>query len=39
MPQIDYDSFAEIYDLYVTDEYDIPFFLSEIREVKGPILD
>ena len=39
MPHIDYDSVAEIYDLYVTAEYDVPFFLSEIREVKGPILE
>lgn len=37
MPYIDYDSVAEIYDLYVTAEYDVFFFLSEIREAKGPI--
>ena len=39
MPPIDYDSVAEIYDLYVTADYDVPFFLSEVREVKGPILE
>lgn len=39
MPHIDYDSIAEIYDLYVTADYDIPFFLSEIKPVQGPILE
>lgn len=39
MQPIDYDSVAEIYDLYVTADYDVPFFLSEIREVQGPILE
>lgn len=38
-PHIDYDSIAEIYDLYVATEYDVPFFLSEIRRVQGPILE
>src|SRR5688500_12369029 len=36
---IDYDSIAEIYDLYVMADYDVPFFLSEIRQVQGPILE
>jgi SAM-dependent methyltransferase len=39
MPHIDYDSVAEIYDLYVTADYDVPFFLSEIQTVQGPILE
>ncbi len=39
MQQIDYDGIAEIYDLYVTADYDIPFFLSEVQKVKGPILE
>jgi hypothetical protein len=38
-PQIDYDSVAEIYDLYVTADYDIPFFLSETAKVEGPVLE
>lgn len=38
-PHIDYDSIAEIYDLYVTADYDVPFFLSEVRKVKGPVLE
>jgi SAM-dependent methyltransferase len=37
--QIDYDSIAEIYDLYVTADYDVPFFLSEVRQVNGPVLE
>ena len=36
---IDYDSIAEIYDLYVKADYDVPFFLSEIQGVKGPVLE
>lgn len=39
MPHIDYDSIAEIYDLYAAADYDVPFFLSEIRGVEGPILE
>ncbi len=37
--QIDYDSVAEIYDLYVTADYDIPFFLEEARKIDGPVLE
>lgn len=37
--QIDYDSVAEIYDLYVTMDYDLPFFLEEAAKVEGPILE
>lgn len=39
MLPIDYDSIAEIYDLYVRSDYDVPFFLSEVREVRGPVLE
>lgn len=39
MQHIDYNSIAEIYDVYVTANYDIPFFLSEIKPVQGPILE
>lgn len=35
----DYDSIAEIYDLYAKADYDIPFFVSEARKVKGPVLE
>jgi SAM-dependent methyltransferase len=37
--QIDYDSIAEIYDIYATSDYDIPFFVSEVRKVSGPALE
>lgn len=37
--QIDYDSIAEIFDLYVTTDYDIPFFLSEAANAGGPVLE
>ncbi|MFN8670419.1 MAG: class I SAM-dependent methyltransferase [Gemmatimonadaceae bacterium] len=37
--QIDYDSVAEIYDLYVVADYDIPFFLKETANVEGPVLE
>jgi SAM-dependent methyltransferase len=37
--QIDYDSVAEFYDLYVTADYDIPFFLAETKNLAGPVLE
>jgi len=37
--RIDYDSIAEIYDLYVTADYDVPFFLQEAASVSGPVLE
>jgi SAM-dependent methyltransferase len=36
---IDYDSIADLYDLYVTADYDVPFFVSEVRSAKGPVLE
>jgi SAM-dependent methyltransferase len=39
MQYIDYNSIAGIYDLYVTADYDVPFFQSEIKPVKGPVLE
>lgn len=39
MQHIDYNSIAEIYDLYVTANYDVPFFLSETKPVSGPVLE
>lgn len=38
-PQIDYDSVAEIYDLYVPADYDVAFFLQEAANVSGPVLE
>ncbi|MCI0465960.1 MAG: class I SAM-dependent methyltransferase [Beijerinckiaceae bacterium] len=37
--RIDYDSVAEIYDLYVTADYDIPFFLQETAKDGGKVLE
>lgn len=39
MPRIDYDRIAEIYDLYVTADYDVPFFLAEARRAAGPVVE
>lgn len=39
MRRIDYDSVAEIYDIYAVADYDVPFFVSEIRKVQGPVLE
>lgn len=39
MPPIDYDSVAEIYDLYVTADYDVAFFLSQVAKTEGPVLE
>ncbi|MDD3518764.1 MAG: class I SAM-dependent methyltransferase [Chromatiales bacterium] len=36
---IDYDSVASLYDLYVDVDYDVPFFLSEVARVCGPMLE
>jgi len=36
---IDYDSIAEIYDLYVTADYDVAFFVAETAEVAGPVVE
>ena len=36
---IDYDSVADIYDLYVTVDHDLPFFLHETENVAGPVLE
>ncbi|MBZ5588721.1 MAG: class I SAM-dependent methyltransferase [Acidobacteriia bacterium] len=39
MRQINYDSVAEFYDIYALADYDVQFFVSEIRKVKGPVLE
>jgi SAM-dependent methyltransferase len=30
---------AEFYDLYVTADFDVPFFVSEVRRTTGPVLE
>lgn len=39
VPQIDYNSIAEIYDLYVIADYDLSFFIAELHGVDGPVLE
>jgi ubiquinone/menaquinone biosynthesis C-methylase UbiE len=39
MTNTDYDSIAEIYDLYVTADYDVAFFVVEAAEAGGPVLE
>ena len=36
---IDYDSVADIYDLYVTSDLDIGFYLEEATKVQGKVLE
>jgi SAM-dependent methyltransferase len=37
--QVDYDSVAPLYDLYVKADFDVPFFVSEVGRVKGPVIE
>ncbi len=39
MPGIDYEGVAELYDLYVTADYDLPFFVDEARRSRGPVVE
>lgn len=39
METIDYDSVAEIYDLYAVTDQDIPFLVSEARRAEGEVLE
>jgi ubiquinone/menaquinone biosynthesis C-methylase UbiE len=34
-----YDGIADLYDIYVPAEHDIPFFLDEAQQISGPILE
>jgi ubiquinone/menaquinone biosynthesis C-methylase UbiE len=36
---IDYDLVADLYDLYVTADYDVPFFVAEVTRTKGAVLE
>lgn len=36
---IDYDRVADVYDLYVTSELDIGFYLEEARKARGKVLE
>ncbi len=39
MPGIDYEGVAELYDLYVTADYDVAFFVDEVRRARGPVVE
>jgi ubiquinone/menaquinone biosynthesis C-methylase UbiE len=39
MVHTDYDSVAEIYDLYVTADYDVAFFVAEAVAAGGPVVE
>ncbi len=39
MPALDYSQIADIYDLYVRTDADIPFFLEYARRANGPVLE
>ena len=39
MIQIDYDSVADIYDAYVSADFDFSFFVNELTEVSGRVLE
>lgn len=39
MKQADYDSVAELYDLYIDADYDVAFFVSEVGRIDGPVLE
>ena len=39
MTPIDYDSVAELYDAYVSANYDVAFFTAELANVSGPALE
>jgi SAM-dependent methyltransferase len=38
-PHNDYDSIADLYDRYVTTDYDVPFFVAAVAGIKGRILE
>jgi SAM-dependent methyltransferase len=37
--RIDYDRIADLYDLYVRADFDVPFFLREAEKVRGKVLE
>jgi SAM-dependent methyltransferase len=36
---IDYDRVADVYDLYVTQDFDVPFFVEEAGKTRGKVLE
>lgn len=39
MTQIDYNSIAQLYDAYVSADFDFDFFTAELSNVNGPVLE
>jgi ubiquinone/menaquinone biosynthesis C-methylase UbiE len=39
MPAMDYNRVAHLYDTHVQMERDVPFFLKEVRQAQGPVLE
>ncbi len=39
MNTINYDIISDLYDSYVNTQYDVPFFLNELKNIKGKILE
>jgi ubiquinone/menaquinone biosynthesis C-methylase UbiE len=39
MSRIDYDSIADIYDLYVRTDFDLPFFRRQVLATRGEVLE
>ena len=37
MPAMDYSNLAEIYDIYVKTEFDVPFFLEQTKGCKNAL--
>ena len=36
---IDYDRVADLYDLYVTQDFDVAFFVAEVKRARGKVLE
>ena len=36
---IDYDRVADVYDLYVTSDLDVGFYVEEVGKVRGKVLE
>lgn len=39
MKTINYDIISDLYDLYVNTQYDVSFYINELKNVKGKILE
>ena len=39
MPSLDYEKIARLYDSYVKADFDLNFFLEEVKKVSGNVLE